>query len=694
MDSAPEEALDRLTRRAARLLDTPIALMTLVDGKRQYFKSAVGVELRETPLSPSFCQHVVAEQAPLVIADARLDSRVRDNPAVTELGVIAYAGVPLTTADGHTLGSFCVIENSPREWSQEDIELLSELAHGVMSEIELRTVRRELQEAEERFRRTLENAPIGMALVSPDGHFLQVNRALCEIVGYPEQELLALSFQDITHPDDLEADLEYVRQLLAGEIRSYQMEKRYLHRGGHAIWIKLSVSLVRESTGQPRYFVSQIEDITATRRASVALREAESRLRAIFDHVPAGLSLRDLDGRYLQVNHFVAHSLGTTVEALSGRHPADHLDAEAAARIRSEDREILSSRQPVVRDISVPLADGGERDYHVVSYPVLDEHGAATAIGAFVLDITERKRAEREARRERDYAAAITSSMREGLLLTSDSAITDVNQALCELTGFSREELIGARVPYPFWAPESIEEIQAHRQRIRPGSHGEVETGYVRKDGIRVEVSINTILVTTAGGESLGYLSTVHDITEQKRYRAELERLASRDSLTGLLNRRIFTDLLRTEIAVAQRHDRPLSVVLLDLDRFKAINDRHGHPSGDKVLREAAERLRAVTRDGDHLARVGGEEFAWILPNASSAAACVAAERARVAIAAEPFSEGEGVTLSAGVCQLAHAGNAATLYQLADQALYQAKQRGRNRTICHGADTDDDQLTP
>src|SRR5436190_15091892 len=108
-----------------------------------------------------------------------------------------------------------------------------------------------LRQSEDRFRGAFQFAAIGMALVAPDGRFLQVNEALCELVGYSAAELVERGFQEITHPDDLDADLEYVRQLLAGEINSYQMEKRYFHRLGHIVWILLSVSLVRASDGSP-----------------------------------------------------------------------------------------------------------------------------------------------------------------------------------------------------------------------------------------------------------------------------------------------------------------------------------------------------------------------------------------------------------------------------------------------------------
>ncbi len=128
-------------------------------------------------------------------------------------------------------------------------------------------VENRLREAEERFRGAFDSAAIGMAIVAPDGRWLEVNPALCELVGYSEEELLGGTFQGITHPDDLDADLEFVRRMLAGEIETYQMDKRYFHRLGHIVWIRLSVSLVRGADGAPAYFVSQIEDIGEQRRA-------------------------------------------------------------------------------------------------------------------------------------------------------------------------------------------------------------------------------------------------------------------------------------------------------------------------------------------------------------------------------------------------------------------------------------------
>jgi GAF domain-containing protein len=144
LDSPPEPAFDRLTRLAARLLHAPVALVSLLDRDRQFFKSSFGLpepwaSRRETPLSHSFCRHEVASGRPLVVADARRHRLVRDNPAVAELGVVAYLGIPLIAADGHVLGSLCAIDHEPRAWTEDDVQTLGDLAASVVTEIELRT---------------------------------------------------------------------------------------------------------------------------------------------------------------------------------------------------------------------------------------------------------------------------------------------------------------------------------------------------------------------------------------------------------------------------------------------------------------------------------------------------------------------------------------------------------------------------
>lgn len=151
LDSPTEETFDRFTQLASTILETPVALVSLVDQDRQFFKSSVGLahpwaNTRQTPLSHSFCKHVVQTAEPLSIDDARQHPILKDNLAITELGVIAYLGIPLTTSQGHTLGSFCVIDSQPRQWSDRETTILQQLAKLVMEKIELRILAKQLQE--------------------------------------------------------------------------------------------------------------------------------------------------------------------------------------------------------------------------------------------------------------------------------------------------------------------------------------------------------------------------------------------------------------------------------------------------------------------------------------------------------------------------------------------------------------------
>jgi diguanylate cyclase len=277
LDTPPEESFDDLALLAAHICGTPSASVSLVDEARQWFKASVGVEARETGRDVAFCAHGILQPDLLIVPDATQDARFIGNPLVTGAPHIQfYAGAPMTTAGGLVMGMVCVTDRQPRTLRPEQEEALRRLARQAVAQLELRKrtrdleakiverdeVEKALRTSEERFRHAFDDAPIGMSLVNPDGRWLKVNRALNNMLGYTEAELLATDFQHVTHPDDLTKDLELVRQVLAGTIPSYRMEKRYFHKTGKVIFASLSVSLVRDRDGTPLYFVSQIENIT------------------------------------------------------------------------------------------------------------------------------------------------------------------------------------------------------------------------------------------------------------------------------------------------------------------------------------------------------------------------------------------------------------------------------------------------
>ncbi|MDX1932336.1 MAG: PAS domain S-box protein [Capsulimonadales bacterium] len=222
-------------------------------------------EFPETAASESLCRQS-AEQGIAIHADA---GRIETDDAgryVRFLGVRSYACYPLISGNGTVFGTFAVGSRQRTRFLPEELDFLSTLSHLLANAFERRRIDSARRESEERFRRTFEQAAVGIAHVAPDGRFLRVNQRLCDIVGYSRDVLLARAFQEITHPDDLDKDVSFTRRLLSGEIATYSMEKRYLCRDGAIVWVQLTVSLARATNGQPDYFISVVEDISERKR--------------------------------------------------------------------------------------------------------------------------------------------------------------------------------------------------------------------------------------------------------------------------------------------------------------------------------------------------------------------------------------------------------------------------------------------
>ncbi|HEY3993939.1 MAG TPA: ATP-binding protein [Ktedonobacteraceae bacterium] len=227
LDHANEEAYDRFTRLAAMLLDTPVSLVSLIDRDRQHFKSYYGLpepwaSQPSVPLDHSFCQYVVAFRKPLIVKDAREDALLKYNLAIPDLGVIAYLGFPLIVED-QALGSFCVIDNKPRVWSEREIKIVQELAKFVTTEIALRVemverqkVTEQLQVSEERFRTLADRAPLTIWQADNAGITTFINATWCTFTGMSEQESLGEGWMRAVHPDDLASLQErWMQQLKA-----------------------------------------------------------------------------------------------------------------------------------------------------------------------------------------------------------------------------------------------------------------------------------------------------------------------------------------------------------------------------------------------------------------------------------------------------------------------------------------------
>ena len=300
----------------------------------------------------------------------------------------------------------------------------------------LRSREAQLREAEERFRLSFDEAPIGVALVGPDGRWLRVNRALCAIVGYSAEQMLQLGFQDITHPDDVGADLEHMRRLLCGEIATNQVEKRYVHADGHVVWIQLNVSLARDDQGRPLYFITQVQDITGRRATEEKVRTSEERFRGLLESAPDAMVIVGAEGRIVLVNRQTEQLFGYDRDELLG-HPVEILIPEKFRPRHAAHRSGFIG-DPKVRPMGAGLElfgvrrDGTEFAVEISLSPM--ETDAGRLVSAAIRDITERKRAESivlgALRRERE----LTESLRELDRIKSDFVATVSHELRTPLT--------------------------------------------------------------------------------------------------------------------------------------------------------------------------------------------------------------------------------------------------------------------
>ena len=256
--------------------------------------------------------------------------------------------------------------------------------------------------AQELFETAFAQAPIGMALIGLDGHWLKVNAALCTITGWSEPELIQRPFQEITHPDDVDTDADLIRLLLAGKICRYQFEKRYITRSGGQIWALLSVSLVRDAAGAPRHFIVQVEDVSERKLAERTLQQAESEACAERDHATAIISAigegyaLTLDGEIKAVNDALCTLTGfTAAELVGSRPPYPFWPPEETEAIDDLHGKVLRNSGGTHEVIL--MRAGGERfEAEITTRPAREENGRAIGFVNTVRDVSVQKRHQRE----------------------------------------------------------------------------------------------------------------------------------------------------------------------------------------------------------------------------------------------------------------------------------------------------------
>ncbi|EVT72881.1 diguanylate cyclase [Stenotrophomonas maltophilia 5BA-I-2] len=498
---------------------------------------------------------------------------------------------PLATADGQVPGVFEALsaraegQTYSRQWTllrkdgqRRQVRLsISRMdgAHGerigyvgmAIDITEILQARAEARLAAEKFAGAFTSAALGMALVSLEGRWLDVNDALCRILGYTREELLQVDFQRLTHPADLQTDLALVQDLLAGRRTHYHLEKRYLGREGNTIWARLSVSLVRNERGEPLHFVSQIQDVSAQRSSEQRLFESEQRSRITLDAVADLVLSVALDG---------------------------HIEYANAAAVR-----------------------------------MLAGDGALSLAGHLVQDVLSLTT---------EYAPQ--SQLDVSVLLDPESNAVDLHADLLLQMGT-------AVVPV------------------------DLTRAWLRDDE----------------GQVRGAVWVLRDDTQQRAREREARHLAEMDPLTELGNRRGFEVHLQQAITRVERTGQAASLMYIDLDRFKPVNDTFGHLAGDAVLWAVASVLRHGVRDSDVVARLGGDEFAVILSGCSPRrAARIGGELLHtLANLSIPWDQHQlRIGASIGIAPLAAGMSVDQAVAAADAQCYRAKAMGRNNVQVQG----------
>ena len=415
LDSPPEEAFDRLTRLGAMALSVPIALVSLVEDDREFYKSAVGLgaELamdRSSPISHSFCQYVVASGKALVVADALTHPVLRDNPSVREHGVRAYAGVPLVTPDGHTLGTFCAVDRIPRQWTASDIQVLTDLAAAAVTEIVLRgeiveRIRREqetagllraLQLEQKRVLSLFEQAPGFIATVyGPEHRFEMANRAYYQLVG----------FRDIIGKPVTEAFPEVAEQGLVAMLDKVFETGESFNAVGARILLQnqpnaepderfvdfVCQPLVNTDGSRAGIFFHGV-DVTEQVRAAHAMAESEERYRLLFDGNPLPMWVYEAESlRFLAVNTAALAQYGYSRQEFLTMSLTDIRTVENAEFVR----ELVRAGGPDEHHVPHSqhrLKDGTNIDVDVRSRPITFGNKPARLVLAH--DVTDRGRAE------------------------------------------------------------------------------------------------------------------------------------------------------------------------------------------------------------------------------------------------------------------------------------------------------------
>ncbi|MEI7612763.1 MAG: EAL domain-containing protein [Betaproteobacteria bacterium] len=593
-----------------------------------------------------------------------------------------------------------------------------------------------VQAQSDRLLRSFYDLPfIGIAMSSPNSkHWIQCNDRLCEILGYTREEMMSMTWAEMTHPDDLAENMSKIDQVSRGEADGYVLEKRFLHKDGSTVYALLDVKCVRNIEGELEYNFATVQDITERKLADakierlskiyMALSECNQAIvrstcqeelfplicRSAVLHGGmklARISLIDHDSRVLRTvasfGEEIVH-LGEVPVSADAEHPYGRGGTGTALREGRpvwvqdfvndpitapwHDRGVLegwrsSAALPLTRNGVVigalRLYSGELNAFDESIRNLLTE--MATDI-SFALGLFAREAERMKAQEQLRFSATVFEHSVEMVVITDAlHRILMVNPAFTTLTGYSADEVVGQNTRMLSSGVHDAHFFQFVWDTVRSVGHWQGELWNRRKDGDVFPQLLSISQVLDEQGVVSHYVVVASDISEHKASQEHIQKLAHFDALTGLPNRSLLADRVAQAISRMDRNNQSLALVFLDLDRFKNVNDSLGHRVGDQLLIQVAERLKSALRDEDTVSRLGGDEFIMVLPGANADGATHVVEKVLKTLS-RPYSiEPHELTItpSLGIAMYPLDGDSyETLSMCADAAMYRAKQSGRH----------------
>jgi diguanylate cyclase (GGDEF)-like protein/PAS domain S-box-containing protein len=558
--------------------------------------------------------------------------------------------------------------------------------------------------SEQRFRTIFEQAAIGVALVNPNTReFIRINQRFCDMLGYSVKEMLnGKTFEDITHPDDLKMSIDHHNHVVAGQQHEITLEKRYCHKDGHIVWAELTASTTSEIGDQAQSIIVVVQDISERKKADKIITNTECKLRkSIAEERKANLSLTDsrkqyhdlieemsdivtrvnVAGNLVFVNSAATNMFGLAAEECIGKSAFDFIHPDDIIKTKESFSFWLGHNKGTFLFENRQVSDDG-RIFNVAwsIHSEYDEFDNLIGFASTGRDITDQKLAEEKLK----LAANVFTHAGEGIIITDASgAIIDVNNTFTTITGYSRIDVIGKNPRFLQSGRQSHDFYTNMWLYLKKEGYWSGEVWNRRKNGEVYAEMLTISSVKDAHGKVSNYVGLFTDITLMKEHQDQLERIAHYDLLTNLPNRVLLADRLSQVMLQCTRHKQSVAVVFLDLDGFKAINDEYGHDVGDELLIAISVRMKEGLRECDSLARIGGDEFVAVLADLITVEDCEPILERLLLAASEPITINDmvlNISVSIGVTLYPEDNvDGDLLMRHADQAMYAAKESGKNR---------------